>query len=116
MAIIQNRSVGHAVTLDTANATYVVSDFATPNSSVETVTNIAITKIFWTGDWTIKRGGTILWQTANNTGSWDLNISGIALNSGSSNTAANLQINTTSTSATLLLGISKKSYTTANTW
>jgi hypothetical protein len=114
MAIIQNRSLGHAVTLDTANATYVVTDFAVPNSSIETVTNIAVTKIFWTGDWTIKRGGTLLWQTANNTGVWDLNKTGISLNSG--NTAANLQINTTSTAATLVLGISKTSSTTANTW
>ena len=111
MAIIQNRSQGHAVTSDIANATYVVADFAITS---ETVTNIAITKIFWTGDWSIKRGGTVLWQTANNTGVWDLNKAGISLNSG--NTAANLQINTTSSAATLVLGISKTSSTTANTW
>jgi hypothetical protein len=114
MSIIQNRSLGHAVTLDTANATYLVTDFAVPNSSVETVTNIAVTKIFWTGDWTIKRGGTLIWQTSNNTGFWDLNKTGISLNAG--NTAANLQINTTSSSATLMLGISKVSSTTASTW
>jgi hypothetical protein len=113
MSIIQNRSLGHAVTLDTANATYLVTDFAVPNTSVETVTNIAITKIFWTGDWTIKRGDTLIWQTANNTGFWDLNKTGISLNAG--NTAANLQINTTSSSATLMLGISKVSSTIA-TW
>ena len=111
MSVIQNRSLGHAVTLDTANATYNLTDFAT---SSETVTNIAITKLAWTGDWVIKRGGTLLWQTANNTGFWDLNAAGISLNAG--NTAANLQINTTSTSASLVLGISKTSYTTANTW
>ena len=114
MAIIQNRSVGHAVTSDIANAVYQVTDFAVPNSSVETVTNVAVTKIFWTGDWTIKRGSTVIFQTANNTGVWDLNKAGISLNSG--NTAANLQINSTSASASLILGISKTSYTTANTW
>lgn len=114
MPIIQNRSLGHAVTLDTANATYVVADFASPNSSLETVTDIAITKIYWTGPWVISRGGSVIWQTANNNGVWDLNVSGISLNAG--NTAANLQINSTSTSATLLLGISKKSSTTGNSW
>jgi len=114
MAIIQNRSLGHAVTSDIANVTYVVTDFGVPNNTIETVTNIAITKIFWTGDWTIKRGGNVIFQTANNTGVWDLNKTGISLTSG--NTAANLQINTTSTAASLILGISKTSYTTANTY
>lgn len=114
MSIIQNRPLGHAVTLDTANASYAVADFASPNSSIETVTNIAITKIYWTGDWTIKRGANLIWQTANNAGAWDLNISGISLTAG--NTAANLVINTTSTSATLLLGISKTSSTIGTTW
>ena len=112
MSVIQNRTQGHAVTLDTANASYAVTDFASPNSSVGTVTDIAITKIFWTGDWKISRGSTVIWQTANNTGAWDLNVSGISLTAG--NTAANLVINTTSTNATLLLGISKKSSTTAS--
>jgi hypothetical protein len=114
MAIIQNRSLGHAVTSDIANVTYVAADFGVPNSTIETVTNFAITKIFWTGDWTIKRGGTVVFQTANNTGVWDLNAAGISLNSG--NTAANLQINSTSTAASLILGISKTSSTTANTY
>ena len=114
MAIIQNRSLGHAVTSDIANAVYQLTDFGVPNSTIETVTNIAITKIFWTGDWTIKRGGTVVFQTANNTGVWDLNKTGISLTSG--NTAANLQINTTSTAASLILGISKTAYTTANTY
>ena len=49
MAIIQNRSLGHAVTSDIANAVYQLTDFGVPNSTIETVTNIAITKIFWTG-------------------------------------------------------------------
>ena len=114
MAIIQNRSLGHAVTSDIANAVYVLADFGVPNGTIETVTSFAITKIFWTGDWTIKRANTVVFQTANNTGVWDLNKSGISLNSG--NTAANLQINTTSSSATLVLGISKTSSTTASTW
>ena len=114
MAIIQNRSQGHAVTSDIANAVYVLADFGVPNSTIETVTSFAITKIFWTGDWTIKRANTIVFQTANNAGVWDLNAAGISLNSG--NTAANLSINTTSSSATLVLGISKTSSTTASTW
>ena len=75
MAIIQNRSLGHAVTSDIANAVF---------------------------------------QTANNTGVWDLNKTGISLTSG--NTAANISINTTSTAASLILGISKTAYTTANTY
>jgi hypothetical protein len=115
MAIIQNRSQGHAVTSDIANATYVVVDFAVPNGTIETVTGFAITKIFWTGDWTIKRANTVVFQTANNTGVWDLNTAGISLTN-SANAAANLSINTTSSAASLILGISKTSSTTANTW
>jgi hypothetical protein len=38
---------------------------------------------------------------------------GISLNTGST---ANLTVNTTSSSATLILGVSKTSSTTANTW
>jgi hypothetical protein len=111
MAILQNRSLGHASTADIANASYVPSDFAVTG---ETVTDIAITKIIWTGDWKIKRGNSVIWQTANNTGMWDLNAAGISLNSG--NTAANLQINSTSSSATLVLGISKVSTSNAANW
>jgi hypothetical protein len=114
MAIMQNRSLGHAVTIDTANNTYNPSDFAVPNSSIETVNTLGITKIIWTGDWVIKRGGVVVWQTANNTGFFDLNKAGISITVG--NTAANIQINTTSSSATLILGVSKQSSTTANTW
>lgn len=106
MAIIQNRRLGTAVTRDIANATYQITDFATPNTAQETVNSVSITQIYWTGDWTIKRGATIVFQTANNTGFWDLNSHGIAL---TDNNAANLTINTTSTSATLLLKLSKVS-------
>ena len=76
MAIMQNRSLGHAVTIDTANNTYNPSDFAVPNSSIETVNTLGITKIIWTGDWVIKRGGVVVWQTANtsmNSSSFSLN-------------------------------------------
>lgn len=113
MAITQNRSKGHAVTVDIANANYQLADFAVPNSSIETVTGVCITKIIWTGDWTIKRGATVVFQTANNEGHWDLSSMGISLNTGST---ANLTVNTTSSSATLILGVSKTSSTTANTW
>jgi hypothetical protein len=98
MAIIQNRRLGTAVIRDIANATYQITDFATPNTSQETVNNVSITQIYWTGDWTIKRGATVVFR--------DLNSHGIAL---TDNNAANLTINTTSTSATLVLKLSKVS-------
>jgi hypothetical protein len=106
MAIIQNRRLGSAVIRDIANANYQITDFATPNTAQETVTNVSITQIYWTGDWTIKRGTTVVFQTGNNTGFWDLNSHGISL---TDNNAANLTINTTSTSATLVLKLSKTS-------
>lgn len=104
MAIIQNRPGGHAVTLDFSNTTYQLTDFATPNTSFETVTNLGITKIFWTGDWTISRGANVIFKTSNNTGHWDLNKTGIAITSSS---GATISVNTTSSSATLVLGVSK---------
>lgn len=113
MAIISNRRAGHATTLDTANTTYNLTDFASPNTSVETVTALSITKIFWTGDWTIKRGATTVWQTANNTGVWDLNSAGIAL---SANATSNLVLSSTSTTGTILLNIGKTSTVLTSTY
>lgn len=104
MPIIQNRPGGHAVTLDLANTTYQLTDFAAPNTSFENVTNLGITKIIWTGDWTISRGANVIFKTSNNTGHWDLNKTGIAIVRSSD---ATIVVNTTSTSATLILGVSK---------
>lgn len=106
MGIILNPQRGHVTTRDMANASYVIADFASPNSSVETVTGVAISRILWTGDWVIKRGGVVVFQTANNVGVFDLTKHAISL---TDNTAANLTVNTTSTSATLILQLSKKS-------
>ncbi len=104
--IILNPQRGHVTTRDFANASYVITDFASPNTDVETVTGIAISRILWTGDWVIKRGGNIVFQTANNVGVLDLTKYAISL---TDNTAANLTVNTTSSSATLILQLSKKS-------
>jgi hypothetical protein len=113
MAIIQNRSLGHAVTLDVANSTYSCNSFAVPNSSVETVTGLAVTKILWTGPWTISIGSNLIFQTSNNEGVWDLNSMGISLGGYA---GANLNVNTTSTTATLILNVAKQSSTIASTW
>jgi hypothetical protein len=111
MAIILNRIKGHAVTSDVANAAYVLTDFATPNASYEAVTGLTISKIFWTGDWTIKRGSSVIWQTANNTGAFDLRAAGIYLPTGNS---SNLSVNTTSSSASIILELGKISTTTVD--
>ena len=113
MAIISNRRAGHVTTLDTANTTYNLTDFASPNTSVETVSAISIVKIFWTGDWTIKRGATTVFQTANNTGVWDLNSAGMAI---TANSTANLVLSTASSSASIMLNLGKTSTILTSTY
>ena len=108
MPIIQNHRRGKVVIHQLANAEFSITDFATPNTSVETVTGITVTKIFWTGDWKISRGSNVIFQTANNTGVWDLAAYGIAL---TQDPTANLIVNTASTSASLVIEIAKQSNT-----
>ncbi len=77
----QNKG-GKAVVRNTANQTYVVAgNSAVSNiaSSGETIVGASLSQIWWTGDWTVKRGSnTVL--VLKDSGSWDLNGSGINLN------------------------------------
>lgn len=112
MAIIKNQIGGHVGTLDFANVTYTTANLASPNTSVETVTRMGIAHIFWTGDWSIKQGGNVLFQSgANTTGSWDLTTDGIVLMG--ANSSANITANTTGTTSTLVLNLTKYAYNTA---
>lgn len=76
----QNKG-GKAVIRDTANATYTIAGAAGVSnvaSSGETIVGASISQIWWTGDWTVKRGSnTVL--VLKDSGSWDLNGSGINL-------------------------------------
>lgn len=108
MSIIQNHRRGKAVVHETANVEYALADFATPNAAIETVSGVTVSKIFWTGPWVIKRGSTVIFQTANNTGVWDLAAYGISL---TQDPTANLAVNTSSATATLVIEVSKQSNT-----
>ena len=112
MAVIKNQVAGHAATLDFANNSYSLNSFASPNTTVETVTGIGVARIFWTGDWVISQGGNTLFQSNSGSfGNWDLTGSGIVLKG--ANNAANLSITTTGSSSTLALIVSKYAYNTA---
>ena len=112
MAIIKNQIAGHVGTLDVANATYTTANLASPNTSVETVTSMGVAKIKWTGDWVVKQGATVLFQTAaNTTGDWDLSGQSMVLQG--ANTAANITANTVGTTSTLVMVLTKYAYNTA---
>lgn len=105
MPVIKNQIAGHASTLDIANISYNVETISV-NTSIETVQRMGVSKIFWTGDWNIKQGATVLFQTAaNTTGVWDLSSQGIVLTG--SNTSANIIANTAGTTSTLIMTITK---------
>jgi hypothetical protein len=111
MAIIKNQNSGHVATLDIANATYTTANLSS-NSSIETVTGMGVAHIFWTGDWVIKQGATVLFQSpANTAGFWDLTAQGLILQG--ANTAANITANTAGSSSTLSLILTKYAYNTA---
>lgn len=112
MGIIKNQISGHVGTLDIANATYTTANLASPNTSVESVTGMAVARILWTGDWVIKQGANVLFQSpAGTAGFWDLTAQGILLQG--SNTAANITANTTGSSSTLSMILTKYAYNTA---
>ena len=109
MAIIKNQVGGHVATLDTSNATYTTANLASPNTSIETVTAMAVGKILWTGDWVIKQGSTVLFQSpANTAGFWDLTAQGMIFQG--SNTSANITANTTGSASTLSMVFTKYAY------
>lgn len=111
MAIIKNQTGGHVGTLDFANVTYTTANIAVPNTSIETVTGMAVARIKWTGDWSVKQGSNVIFQSsANTSGDWDLQGQGMLLLG--SNTAANITANTTGTSSTLVMVLTKYAYNT----
>lgn len=124
MAIIQNRSQGHVITLDTANNTYTPNGFALSafsNGSTEIVTGYAVSKIVWTGPWLIQIGGNTIFNTSNGTaGTFDLRSMGITLGGPgtiiANTTSANLTVNTNSSNATLILEVAKYSYANSGLW
>jgi hypothetical protein len=111
MAVIKNQTGGHVGTLDVANATYTLANLAVPNTSIENVTGMGVARIKWTGDWVIKQGANVIFQCAANTvGDWDLQGQSMLLQG--ANTAANITANTTDTSSTLVMVLTKYAYNT----
>lgn len=112
MAIVKNQIGGHVGTVDIANAVYTTANIASPNSSVESVTGMAVSRLLWTGDWVIKQGANVIFQTgANTSGTWDLSSEGILLMG--ANNAANITANTTGSASTLVMVLTKYAYNTA---
>lgn len=112
MPIIKNQVAGHVGTVDIANVTYTTANIASPNTSVETVTGMGVARILWTGDWVVKQGANVLFQTAANTsGTWDLSSEGIVLTG--ANSAANITANTAGSASTLVMILTKYAYNTA---
>jgi hypothetical protein len=111
MTIVKNQIGGHVVTADFSNTSYTTSNLASPNTSVETVTAMGLAKISWTGDWNIKQGNTVLFQSAaNSAGTWDMTSQGFIIQG--ANTSANITANTASTTSTLYMVLSKYAYNT----
>lgn len=74
MAIIQNQKHGTVVIRDTAtNSSITLANLATPNSTVENVTSLAIKQIFFTSDgqWVVARGSNTI-AVLPGTGHWNL--------------------------------------------
>jgi hypothetical protein len=103
----QNRLYGHAWFSATANVTIALADCAA--NTTENVQNIAITNIIHSGPWSIYRGSNLVWQTSNTDYTFDFAAHGTAL---SQYSGATLVCNTASTTASILIQVSKQS--TAN--
>lgn len=104
--ILTNGQQGHASVRFTATDTLALTDVALPNTSIETVTGLTISSIYWTGDWKITRNGNTVFQTGvGSTGNWDLYKRGVALMDQAN---ASIVATTANTSATLILGLGKQ--------
>lgn len=98
---------GHALIRETANATYVIAgnnSVSNIASAGETVNTAAFSQIWWTGDWTIKRGANTVF-VLKDSGYWDFNGAGVSLSEFGS---ANLVIEAANT-GTIIIEMSKQS-------
>lgn len=112
MPIIKNQISGHVGTLDFSNVTYTTANLASPNTDVETVTAMGLSKIMWTGDWSVKQGSNVIFQTsANSSGFFDFTAQGLVLQG--SNTSANITANTAGSTSTLSMILTKYARNTA---
>ena len=108
----QNRPYGHAWFNLSSNTTIAMSDLST-NTSIETVNNASITKLFWSGGpWTIYRGANLVVTLANTEGHWNLSGVGTALSQDSTGT---IVCNTASAAASLVIEVSKKAFANGTT-
>jgi hypothetical protein len=101
----QNRPGGHVwFSLNAANTITLTS--ASVNTSIETVSNLAITKVFWTGSWTISRGSnTVLYLGNTGPGFFDFNGQGTSLSQFST---ATVVCANNDTNGTLLIQLAKQ--------
>jgi len=101
----QNRPGGHVwFSLNAANTITLAS--MSSNANAETVTNAAITKIFWTGSWTISRGSnTVLYLSNTGPGMFDFVGHGTAISQFST---ATVVCANNDTNGTLVIQLSKQ--------
>jgi hypothetical protein len=107
--IIKNQTSASATTLDIVSNSYAINAFAFPNTSVEVMQGISVTSIIWAGDWVVRNGNNVVWQTpAGTAGQIDLGLIGAIIPSNS----GNLSVTTTGSASTIALRVSKYSYNT----
>lgn len=94
MPLVQNAKSKKIVTRDTANATYTVASTAVGG---ETVVGLYITKIYWSGNWTVLRGANTLLKLS---GSSHMELNGCALTEYS---GADLVVQTDATGGSLII-------------
>lgn len=99
-----------ALTLDSGAAVGVTSGAF--KSSNEVVKGMGVSKILWVGDWVVKQGANVLFQSqVNSTGFFDLSAQGLVFQG--SNTVANITANSSVTTGTLTLIVTKYARNTA---
>jgi hypothetical protein len=119
MAIVKNQIGGHAGTVDLGNTVYSFANLSS-NTSLETVTGVAITAAMGSGDWIIYMGNTLVWQTyANTTFLYDFSALGATLNQNilctgnSTYPTGTITLKTVGSQSSIALRIAKYGYNTA---
>jgi hypothetical protein len=73
MPIIQNKRNGKFVIREIANATYSVANVTLANTATsepDDVVGMGITELYWTGEWTVKRGANTILVLSDGQDNW----------------------------------------------
>lgn len=103
----QNRLYGHAWFRALANTTINLAD-ASVNTSLETVSSLNISQIFYGGDWTVSRGNNVI-LTLPAGGTTHLNFAGHGTTLSEYNTLP-ITLTTSSNAAYIIVQVNKESF------